>query len=96
LRLRTLCIEHESNVKPNPQAASPRRRPAANHGAISYGHIGADLVSLASILRIPVHMHNVPEEDLFRPSAWANLGTADLEGADFRACANFGPLYGRR
>ena len=69
---------------------------AANHGAISYGHIGADLISLASILRIPVHMHNVPEEDVFRPSAWANLGTADLEGADFRACANFGPLYGRR
>ena len=48
------------------------------------------------MLRIPVHMHNVPEEDLFRPSAWANLGTADLEGADFRACANFGPLYGRK
>ncbi len=69
---------------------------AANHGAISYGHIGADLISLASVLRIPVHMHNVPEEDIFRPSAWANLGTADLEGADFRACANFGPLYGRR
>jgi L-fucose/D-arabinose isomerase len=69
---------------------------AANHGAISYGHIGADLISLASILRIPVHMHNVPEEGIFRPSAWATLGTADLEGADFRACANFGPLYGRR
>jgi L-fucose isomerase len=69
---------------------------AANHGAISYGHVGADLISLASMLRIPVHMHNVPEEDIFRPSAWANLGTADLEGADFRACANFGPLYGRR
>jgi len=69
---------------------------AANHGAISYGHVGADLVSLASILRIPVHMHNVPDEDLFRPSAWANLGTADPEGADFRACASFGPLYGRR
>ena len=69
---------------------------AANHGAISYGHIGADLITLASVLRIPVHMHNVPEEDLFRPSAWANLGTADLEGADFRACAAYGPLYGRR
>ena len=68
----------------------------ANHGAISYGHIGADLITLASMLRIPVHMHNVPEEDVFRPTAWANLGTADLEGADFRACANFGPLYGRR
>jgi L-fucose isomerase len=69
---------------------------AANHGAISYGHVGADLISLASMLRIPVHMHNVSEEDIFRPSAWSNLGTADLEGADFRACANFGPLYGRR
>jgi L-fucose isomerase len=69
---------------------------AANHGAISYGHIGADLITLASVLRIPVHMHNVPEEDVFRPSAWANLGTADLEGADFRACASFGPIYGRR
>jgi L-fucose/D-arabinose isomerase len=69
---------------------------AANHGAISFGHIGADLITLASVLRIPVHMHNVPEEDVFRPSAWANLGTADPEGADFRACATFGPLYGRR
>ncbi len=68
---------------------------AANHGAISYGHVGADLITLASILRIPVPMHNVPEEDVFRPSAWANLGTADLEGADFRACGTFGPLYGR-
>lgn len=68
----------------------------ANHGAISYGHIGADLVSLAALLRIPVGMHNVPAEQLFRPSAWTNLGTADPEGADFRACANFGPLYGRR
>ena len=67
----------------------------ANHGAISYGHIGADLITLASILRIPVHMHNIREEDLFRPSAWTSLGTADLESADFRACANFGPLYGR-
>jgi L-fucose isomerase len=69
---------------------------SANHGAISYGHIGADLISLASVLRIPVHMHNVPDEDVFRPSAWSNLGTVDPEGADFRACANFGPLYGRR
>jgi L-fucose isomerase len=68
----------------------------ANHGAISYGHIGADLISLASLLRIPVSMHNVPPEQVFRPSAWTSLGTADLEGADFRACENFGPLYGRR
>ncbi len=47
------------------------------------------------MLRIPVCMHNVPEESVFRPSAWAGFGTADLEGADFRACANFGPVYGR-
>ena len=66
----------------------------ANHGAISYGHIGADLITLASILRIPVFMHNVPEECILRPSAWIAFGTAGLEGADFRACANFGPLYG--
>lgn len=65
----------------------------ANHGAISYGHIGADLITLASILRIPVNMHNVPEEDIFRPRAWSLLGTEDLESADYRACTNFGPLY---
>ena len=69
----------------------------ANHGAISYGHIGADLITLASMLRIPVYMHNVPEEDIFRPSRRGpTCGTADPEGADFRACANFGPLYGRK
>ena len=67
----------------------------ANHGSISYGHIGADLITLASMLRIPVFMHNVAEEDVFRPSAWSSFGTQDLEGGDFRACANFGPLYGR-
>ena len=67
----------------------------ANHGAISYGHIGADLIALASLLRIPVFMHNVPENKIFRPSAWNAFGTADREGADFRACANFGPLYGK-
>jgi L-fucose isomerase len=66
----------------------------ANHGAISYGHIGTDLITLASMLRIPVSMHNVPAEAQFRPSAWSSFGTADLEGADFRACSNFGPLYG--
>jgi L-fucose isomerase len=67
----------------------------ANHGAFSYGHIGADLISLASMLRIPVYMHNVAEEKVFRPSSWSAFGTRDLEGADFRACANFGPLYGQ-
>lgn len=65
----------------------------ANHGAISYGHIGADLITLASMLRIPVAMHNVSEEKIFRPSAWGMFGTKDLEGADFRACSNFGPVY---
>lgn len=65
----------------------------ANHGAINYGHIGADLITLASMLRIPVYMHNVPEEMIYRPSAWTAFGALDREGADFRACANFGPLY---
>jgi L-fucose isomerase len=65
----------------------------ANHCVMSYGHIGADLISLASLLRIPVYMHNVSEENIFRPSAWNAFGTANREGADFRACANFGPLY---
>jgi len=68
----------------------------ANHGAFSYGHIGGDLITLASMLRIPVCMHNVPEERIFRPSAWSAFGTMDLEGADFRACSNFGPLYGKK
>jgi L-fucose/D-arabinose isomerase len=67
----------------------------ANHCAMSYGHVGGDLVSLAALLRIPVNMHNLPEETLFRPNVWTNLGTADPEGADFRACAALGPLYGR-
>ena len=67
----------------------------ANHGAVSYGHIGADLLAMASILRIPVCMHNVPGDQIFRPSAWTAFGTADPEGSDYRACANFGPLYGR-
>lgn len=66
----------------------------ANHGAISYGHIGADLISLASLLRIPVYMHNVAEENIFRPHTWAAFGAMDPLGADFRACANFGPIYG--
>ena len=68
----------------------------ANHGAFSYGHIGADLITLCSMLRIPVAMHNVPDEQIMRPSAWGAFGTKDLEGADFRACAAFGPLYGKK
>ncbi|MDD6542663.1 MAG: L-fucose isomerase [Prevotella sp.] len=65
----------------------------ANHGAIAYGHIGADLITLASILRIPVCMHNVPDKDIFRPSAWNAFGM-DKEGQDYRACQTFGPIYG--
>jgi L-fucose/D-arabinose isomerase len=66
----------------------------ANHGAISYGHIGADLITLAAILRIPVCMHNVPSEDVFRPSAWNSFGM-ETEGQDYRACENYGPIYGK-
>ncbi len=64
----------------------------ANHGAISYGHIGADIITLCSMLRIPVCMHNVPEEKIFRPAVWNAFGM-DKEGADYRACAAFGPMY---
>ena len=63
----------------------------ANHGAISYGHIGAKMLTLASMLRIPVSMHNVPTRDIFRPKVWSSFGSENLESADFRACANFGP-----
>ncbi|MBR0172389.1 MAG: L-fucose isomerase, partial [Lachnospiraceae bacterium] len=65
----------------------------ANHGSSVYGHVGADIITLASMLRIPVSMHNVPEEQIYRPAAWSAFGTVDKEGADYRACANFGPLY---
>lgn len=64
----------------------------ANHGTITYGHIGADLITLCSILRIPVSLHNVPEKDIYRPAAWNGFGM-DKEGADYRACAAYGPLY---
>lgn len=65
----------------------------ANHGAISFGHVGADLITLASILRIPVDMHNVPEMQVFRPAVWSRFGALDPQGADYRACAAYGPLY---
>ena len=64
----------------------------ANHAAISYGHIGADLISLASMLSIPVNMHNIEEDRVFRPAVWSSFG-ADLEGSDYRACEAYGPLY---
>lgn len=66
----------------------------SNHCVVSYGHIGADLITLASMLRIPVNMHNVETKRMFRPSAWSAFGTKDPEGADYRACAAYGPLYG--
>ncbi len=66
----------------------------ANHGAVGYGWIGDDLITLASILRIPVDMHNVSRQRIFRPAMWNRFGTADLEGADYRACQTLGPLYG--
>lgn len=65
----------------------------ANHGAFVYGHVGEDLITLASMLRIPVSLHNVPDEKIYRPHAWSAFGTKDLEGADYRACANYGSLY---
>jgi len=67
----------------------------ANHGAVSFGHIGDALITLCAMLRIPVNMHNVEPERIYRPAAWSAFGTQDPEGADFRACAAYGPLYGR-
>jgi len=67
----------------------------ANHCVMTCGHVGHLYLTLASMLRIPVYMHNVAADRVFRPSAWTSFGTADLEGADFRACANYGPLYGK-
>jgi len=66
----------------------------ANHGAVAYGHVGADLITLASILRIPVDMHNVEADRVFRPAVWNRFGALDPQGADYRACATLGPLYG--
>lgn len=65
----------------------------ANHGAFVYGHIGADLITLASMLRIPVSLHNISEDRIYRPHSWTAFGTKDLESADYRACANYGSLY---
>lgn len=65
----------------------------ANHAALAYGHVGSELITLASMLRIPVNMHNVSEDRLFRPHTWSAFGTKDLESADYRACKTYGPLY---
>lgn len=67
----------------------------SNHGVINYGHVGDAFITLASMLRIPVSMHNVPAKRIFRPSAWAAFGTNDMESADYRACQNFGPVFGK-
>lgn len=66
----------------------------ANHGVTVYGHVGDDLITLASMLRIPVNMHNVPAERIFRPHSWAAFGTEDSQSADYRACETYGPIYG--
>ena len=65
----------------------------ANHGAIGYGHFGDRLITLAAMLRIPVCMHNVPDERIYRPHSWSAFGAMDLQGADYRACQTYGPLY---
>jgi len=90
----TWFVPRTAGVGPFRDVYSVMNNWGANHGAISYGHIGADLIAMASMLRIPVYMHNVPDEKVFRPSAWTTFGAQDPMGADFRACANFGPLYG--
>ena len=66
---------------------------STNHGVTVYGHVGADLITLASMLRIPVTMHNVPAEKVYRPHAWAGFGTQDQQAADYAACKQYGPLY---
>ncbi|MDC7246464.1 MAG: L-fucose isomerase [Sphaerochaetaceae bacterium] len=83
----------DPNNRPFKDVYSVMANWGANHGAISYGHIGADLITLCSMLRIPVNMHNVSEDDIFRPSAWNSFGS-DTEGSDYRACKAYGPLYG--
>lgn len=90
---------------PGLHRASPQKGPftdvysvmanwGANHGVLTIGHVGADFITLASMLRIPVCMHNVEETKVYRPSAWAAHGM-DIEGQDYRACQNYGPLYKR-
>ncbi|MCR5151303.1 MAG: L-fucose isomerase [Clostridiales bacterium] len=83
----------EENNPPFKSAYDLMNNWGANHGAISYGHIGADLLTFASMLRIPVALHNVPDEKIFRPACWGAFGTKDKEGADFRACAAYGAMY---
>jgi L-fucose isomerase len=89
----TWFVPRLTNEHPFNDVYSVMNNWGANHAAMAYGHIGGDLITLCSILRIPVYMHNVADHDIFRPSAWTTFGTKDLESADFRACANFGPIY---
>jgi len=88
----TWFVPRTSGKKPFKDVYSVMVNWGANHGAISYGHIGVDLITFASILRIPVCMHNVPEDKIFRPSAWNSFGS-DPEGADYRACETYVPIY---
>ena len=88
----TWFVPRLNETKPFKNVYSVMSNWGANHGAISYGHIGADLITLASILRIPVSMHNVSDDLIFRPSAWASFGM-DSEGSDYKACNNYGPIY---
>jgi L-fucose isomerase len=90
----TWFVPRTTGVGPFKDVYSVMANWGANHGAFSYGHYGSDLITLCSMLRIPVNMHNVEPEKVFRPSTWNMLGM-DLEGSDFRACKNFGPLYGK-
>ena len=69
------------------------RTACANHGVTIGGHVGADLITLCSMLRIPVTMHNVPDEKVYRPHAWASFGTEDAQAADYAACKKYGPRY---
>lgn len=88
----TWFVPRLTDATPFKNVYSVMNKWGANHCSFSYGHIGADLITLASMLRIPVCMHNVGAEDIFRPSAWNAFGM-DEEGADYRACINYGPLY---
>jgi L-fucose isomerase len=90
----TWFVPRTTGVGPFKDVYSVMANWGANHGAFSYGHYGADLITLCSMLRIPVNMHNVNPDKIFRPSAWNMLGM-DPEGSDFRACQNFGPIYGK-
>ena len=89
----TWFVPRTNGVKAFKDVYSVMANWGANHGAFVYGHVGADLITLASMLRIPVSMHNVEDERIFRPHVWSSFGTQDYEMADFAACKAFGPLY---